>query len=112
MLIEFHPETQCYLEQLTGDNEEEMELVQKEGTNVWTGEREASADQQLEGKEMRGCMNRHIYSSPGYGHTNGHYCTYNYITLLLSTNFYKVRPFSISSVHTVTKHLFTKKERK
>ena len=33
----------------------------KEDTNVWTGEREASADQQLEGKEMSGCINRYIY---------------------------------------------------
>ena len=33
----------------------------KEDTNVWTGERAASADQQLEGKEMSGCINRYIY---------------------------------------------------
>jgi hypothetical protein len=49
ILKEFHPEIQCYLEQLKGDNEEEMDPVQKEGTNVWTSEIEASADQQLEG---------------------------------------------------------------
>jgi RNA polymerase sigma-70 factor (ECF subfamily) len=33
----------------------------KEDTNVWTGEKEASADKQLEGKEMSGCINRYIY---------------------------------------------------
>ena len=33
----------------------------KEDTNVWTGEREVSAEQQLEGKEMSGCINRYIY---------------------------------------------------
>lgn len=33
----------------------------KEDANVWTGERDASADQQLEGKEMSGCINRYIY---------------------------------------------------
>ena len=29
--------------------------------NVWTGERDSSADQQLEGKEMSSCINRYIY---------------------------------------------------
>ena len=33
----------------------------KEDKNVWTGEREVSAEQQLEGKEMSGCINRYIY---------------------------------------------------
>ena len=33
----------------------------KEDANVWTGEREASSDQQLEGKEMSSCINRYIY---------------------------------------------------
>ena len=42
---------------LTGEFIEET----KADTNVWTGEKEASADQQLEGKEMSGCINRYIY---------------------------------------------------
>ena len=42
---------------LTGEFIEEN----KEDTNVWTGEREVSAEQQLEGKEMSGCINRYIY---------------------------------------------------
>jgi len=33
----------------------------KEDGNVWTGDREASADQELEGKEMSSCINRYIY---------------------------------------------------
>ncbi len=33
----------------------------KEDKNVWTGEKEASTEQQLERKEMSGCINRYIY---------------------------------------------------
>ena len=33
----------------------------KEDANVWTGEKETSADQQLEGKEMSSCINKYIY---------------------------------------------------
>ena len=33
----------------------------KEEKNVWTGEREATAVQQLERKEMSSCINRYIY---------------------------------------------------
>ena len=33
----------------------------KEDKNVWTGERESSAGQQLEKKEMSSCINRYIY---------------------------------------------------
>jgi RNA polymerase sigma-70 factor (ECF subfamily) len=40
---------------------EEFIEENKEDKNVWTGEREVSAEQQLEGKEMSGCINRYIY---------------------------------------------------
>ncbi len=33
----------------------------KEDANVWTGEKETSADQQLEDKEMSSCINKYIY---------------------------------------------------
>ena len=33
----------------------------KQDANVWTGEKGTAVDQQLEGKEMSGCINRYIY---------------------------------------------------